>query len=365
MQRTPNLAALVQDVVTRPGWTSGNALAFIINGTGHRTSESFDKAGGSPARLTVNYTTPTPLFTLSATVNGSANDAEQSAAGAVSLTSTDLELVRDDGTSAGNQAVGVRFENLSLPVGAIIASADLQFAAKEAQSEPTSLAIRAQAADNAAIFTTAANSLTARPLTTASVAWSPAPWANVGERGPLQRTPDLAALVREVIARPGWTSGNAMAFLINGTGHRTADSADKVGGMPATLTVNYRTELPLGSYARWAAARGNVSDPAADLDGDSYDNFFEYSTGSDPAVPNQGATPLTFDSTSLYLTYTRPAAVTEVTYAVEWADTIGSTWSSTGVTQQILSDDGITRTIRATLPKGAATQRFVRLKVSQ
>ena len=80
-------------------------------------------------------------------------------------------------------------------------------------------------------------------------------------------------------------------------------------------------------------------------------------------MPNQGATPLTYDSTSLYLTYTRPVAVTDVTYAVECANTIGSTWSSVGVTQQILSDDGITRTIRATLPKGATMQRFVRLKV--
>ena len=40
-------------------------------------------------------------------------------------------------------------------------------------------------------------------------------------------------------------------------------------------TLNYRTERPLGSYARWAAARGNVSDPTADLDSDGYNNFFE------------------------------------------------------------------------------------------
>ena len=35
------------------------------------------------------------------------------------------------------------------------------------------------------------------------------------------------------------------------------------------------------------------------------------------------------------------------------------------ITQQILADDGVTRTIRATLPKGIGTQRFVRLKVTQ
>ena len=364
-QRTPNLAGLVQEIISRPGWASGNALAFLISGTGHRTADAFDKAGGSPARLAVQYTTPTPLLTMTATVNSSANDAEQSAAGAVTLNSSDLELVRDDGTGAGNQTVGLRFENLALPAGAIIASADLQFSAKEAQSEATALTLRAQAADHAGIFTAAANSLTVRILTAASVAWSPAPWTNVGERGPLQRPPDLSALVREVITRPGWSSGNALAFLINGTGHRTADSAEKIGGLPATLTVNYRTELPLGSYPRWAAGRPAILPPNDDLDGDGYDNFFEYSTGLDPAVPNFGATPLVVDTATLQFTYTRPASVTDVTYIVEWASTLGTAWTSAGVTQQILSDDGVTRLIRATLPKGGPAQRFVRLKMMQ
>ena len=43
----------------------------------------------------------------------------------------------------------------------------------------------------------------------------------------------------EVIDRPGWAGGNAMAFLISGTGRRTAEAADKLGGSPATLTVRY------------------------------------------------------------------------------------------------------------------------------
>ena len=54
-----------------------------------------------------------------------------------------------------------------------------------------------------------------------------------------------------------------------------------------------------------------------------------------------------------------------MSYQVEWTDTLGSAWSSAGVTQQILSDDGVTRTIRALLPKGTAGQRFVRLKVTR
>jgi hypothetical protein len=362
-QLTPNLAGLVQEVVSRPGWASGNAIALFITGTGHRTADSADKAGGFPPRLTVSYTTPTPLLTMTATVNSSANDAEQSAAGAVTLNSTDLELVNDG--ASGDQIVGLRFENVALPAGVVIANADLQFAADEAQNEATALTLRAQAADNAAIFTTNANNLTVWPLTAASVAWMPNAWVNVGERGPLQRSPDLSALVREVIARPGWASGNALAILINGTGHRTADAADETGGQPATFTVNYWPELPLGSYARWAATRPSVSSPNIDLDGDGYDHFFEYAAGLDPSIPNSGVTALAFDNAWLHFTYARPVHVVGVSYQVEWTESLGSAWSSAGVTQQILSDDGVTRIIRTVIPKGGPTQRFVRLKVSQ
>jgi hypothetical protein len=91
----------------------------------------------------------------------------------------------------------------------------------------------------------------------------------------------------------------------------------------------------------------------------------EYALGADPAVPNHGAILLAFESDNLVLTYTRPSSVLDLTYTVQWADTLGSTWSSNGVTQQIINDDGARRTIRALMPKGALRQRFVRLKVTQ
>ncbi|HSJ44306.1 MAG TPA: hypothetical protein VK923_06460, partial [Euzebyales bacterium] len=52
-QRTPNLAAVVQEVVNRSGWTSGNNLALIITGTGRRTAEAFQTA---PAVLHIETT---------------------------------------------------------------------------------------------------------------------------------------------------------------------------------------------------------------------------------------------------------------------------------------------------------------------
>ncbi len=361
--RTPNLAGLVQEIVSRPGWSSGNALAFLIVGTGHRTAEAFDEAGGSPARLTVSYKMPTPLLARTATVTGSANDAEQSTAHAVTLNSSDLELVNDG--ASGDQIVGLRFENLAPATGAVIARASLQFTADETQTESTTLTLRAQAANNAALFATNANNLGARPVTAAVVGWTPPPWNTIGERATAQRPTGLAGLVQEVVARPAWQQGNALVLLITGTGHRTADAADKPTGSPAALTIEWWPELPIGTYARWAAAFPGLGALTDDLDLDGSDNLFEYALGLDPGTSERDALKLTTDGTQLTLNFARPDAVLDVTYLIEWCDDLSTgSWSDSSVTTRILSDDGVTRTLQATLPAGASGQRFVRLKVA-
>ena len=52
-QRTPNLATVVQQLVSRPGWANGNAIVLIITGTGRRVAHTFDS--GVPAVLHVEY----------------------------------------------------------------------------------------------------------------------------------------------------------------------------------------------------------------------------------------------------------------------------------------------------------------------
>src|SRR4029079_13130962 len=105
-------------------------------------------------------------------------DAEESSTGVMNLTSTDLELVRDDGTGAGDQIVGLRF-HVPVPPRAIITSANIQFTANEANSEPTLLSISVEAADNASRFDS--NKLSWRIVADTSVLWEPAAWLTVGE----------------------------------------------------------------------------------------------------------------------------------------------------------------------------------------
>ena len=40
--RTPDIAAVIQEIIDRPGWNPGAALALTISGSGERTAESFD-----------------------------------------------------------------------------------------------------------------------------------------------------------------------------------------------------------------------------------------------------------------------------------------------------------------------------------
>jgi hypothetical protein len=73
----------------------------------------------------------------------------------------------------------------------------------------------------------------------ASVGWTPVAWPTVRQAGPDQRTPNLATVIQEIVSRPGWASGNALALIITGTGTRTADSVE--GGWGPILHIEYQT----------------------------------------------------------------------------------------------------------------------------
>jgi chitodextrinase len=186
--------------------------------------------------LSASTGAPDPVA-LSIPVASGADDAEEDVAtGAVRLTSSDLELVTD---RAAVQRVGVRFTAVSVPPGARITRAWVQFSVDEVGSDPASLELRMEAADHAAPFTTTAADLSARTTTSASVPWTPGPWSAVGDAGPDQRTPDLAALVQEVVDRPGWNAGNSLVLLVSGSGARVADSYDGGAAGAAVLVVEY------------------------------------------------------------------------------------------------------------------------------
>lgn len=65
--KTSNFAPVVQEIVDRGDWNSGQNIAIFIEGTGKRVADSYDKAGGVPGKLVVVYDDTTPTLTKTGT----------------------------------------------------------------------------------------------------------------------------------------------------------------------------------------------------------------------------------------------------------------------------------------------------------
>ncbi|MFO7723217.1 MAG: Ig-like domain-containing protein, partial [Bacteroidales bacterium] len=75
-QRTPDLAGIIQEIVSRPGYNAAGAVSIIITGTGTRTAEAYEGSASMAPQLVVTYTpanTP-PTVVLTSPVNGSSFD---------------------------------------------------------------------------------------------------------------------------------------------------------------------------------------------------------------------------------------------------------------------------------------------------
>ena len=170
-------------------------------------------------------------------VGVSSDDAEELVSGWLDTSSSDLELA----VERVPQTIGLRFTGLPIPPGATITAAWIQFTVDEVSTGPADLLIRAQDAANPTTFT-GTGRITSRATTAASVAWAPAPWPTVGAAGTEQRTPDLSPLIQAVVGRPDWTTGNALALILTGTGTRTAESSN--GTAAPTLHLQWTTGTP-------------------------------------------------------------------------------------------------------------------------
>jgi hypothetical protein len=192
-----------------------------------------------------DYVDAGDCVTISLTIPLSAgeDDAEErtSAGGSVTLASSSLQLTEDGSLP---QVVGVRFRDVGIPRGATILSARVQFTSDAISSAATSLTLEGEASDHALAFVRVDGNVTARPRTSQAVGWNPPAWTSTRAAGPDQRTPELMAIVQEIVDRPGWSAGNAIAFVVSGSGHRAAESYDGSPTRAAVLEVEYAPSTP-------------------------------------------------------------------------------------------------------------------------
>jgi VCBS repeat-containing protein len=73
-QQTPDITSVIQEIVTQPGWASGNSLVVIITGSGHRTAESYNGDQTGAPLLHVEYEASSnhlPGVAITSPANGS------------------------------------------------------------------------------------------------------------------------------------------------------------------------------------------------------------------------------------------------------------------------------------------------------
>ncbi len=214
-------------------------------------------------------------------VSTGSDDAEQRiSTGAMDLTSSDLEITTD---GSNNQLIGIRFSGVSIPKGVIIDSAFIQFATNGDKAPVSGAAtIRAELAANSATFAATINDISSRTLSSSFVTWAgstDATWGTccANNRGPAQKTPNIAALVQTAINQASWNTGNAVTFILNGSGVRNARSFNGSATFAPQLIVYYTQNtfsplaFPLTAGSVWKF-RDNGVYPGATWTSSSYND---------------------------------------------------------------------------------------------
>jgi hypothetical protein len=220
------------------GWSVSWNTATVGNGSRQLTAVATDRAGNTASSSAVPVVVDNPLV-LDIPIATSTDDVEEYARkGNIITGSSDLDMLHTGSTQ--QSGIGLRFTGVSVPQGAIIETAWVQFQTDAVGSAAVSFTLKAQASDNAPPFTTAKYNVTSRATGSVAVDWQPPPWTVIGERGPAQRTPELNAMIQEVVSRTGWAPGNAIVIAITGpvgTNSRTAEAFD--GTFAPVLHIEY------------------------------------------------------------------------------------------------------------------------------
>ncbi len=149
------------------------------------------------------------------------------------------------------------------------------------------------------------------------------------------------------------------AFATNGGGTTFGDilSFCVVMGAPPLESWQMAQFGPQASEPLIAGLDANPS-------GDGVPNLQKYAFLMDPQVNCRDGLPVTaIEGDLLTVTYTKVLAATDLTYTVEHTNDM-VTWDSTGVTEVVLSDDGTTQQIRASVPIGTGERKFLRVSLT-
>lgn len=152
---------------------------------------------------------------------------------------TDYGLRQFTGAAASSRNfIGCRFTGVNIPQAANITSATFSgYAFNNNKFDDPDCAVHANAVDNATGFTHGVGnfSVSGKTRTTANTTWL---LTDTGSPK-WEISPDISAVIQEVVNRPGWVSGNAIVIILKpGTSGNTLVIAGAgAGGMGSSFTA--------------------------------------------------------------------------------------------------------------------------------
>ena len=254
--------------------------------TGQMTFQFINLSGAVVDSHTV---VPAPPGVIDVAISSGDDDVEERASdGVLDFTSSDIELGEDVGFN-GVQTVGLLFRGVAVPDNSTITAAYLEFTTDETDSVTANVVIRAEDADNAASFAAVVNDVTGRTTTSASVSWPIPAWGTIGATN---QSPDLSGVIQEVIDRGGWAQGNNIAFVIDGSGERTAESYNGSPGEAVRLHIEYSPNDP--PTAEFTSATTDLTvfftDASTDSDGSLVSWDWDFGDSSSSTLQDPGHT---------------------------------------------------------------------------
>ncbi|MFK7852469.1 MAG: PilC/PilY family type IV pilus protein [Granulosicoccus sp.] len=247
-ERSADISSIVKEIIDRPGWCGGNAMALFLAGLGERQADSRDGGTWNAPVLRVDYDPSSVDFsdtclrkTVSTTIgNGTDDIVESLGDGSLDARSDYLQTH----VAGIEHMIGLRFSKLSIPQGANITDAYIQLSSAGFVAGDVDLTIDVESTGYAGVFDAAvANSVSGRTLSGSSITWSDLPEVVTGNS---MRTPNLSSLVEATVGRADWVEDNAIAFVMKvaagSSGERFFSSIDAPSGTTAKLVVNYQLD---------------------------------------------------------------------------------------------------------------------------
>jgi len=242
------MKTVVQEVINNPSWQSGNSLSVILKGTGgawnRKFVTSFEGSSTNAPKLVIAYQgsggpqptptpspspTPTPTPTPAPSPTPTPTPTPQPGVPVSFQINSGKDDVNEDGTiytgngtsiflgtggTVGGGWTGLRFNNVSIPVGATITSAHLEVVSPSTAWNQLNFDIYGEANGNSTTFFSTSKP-SGRPLTVSKVSHT----SNVNwPAGSTISLNEIKTVVQEVINNPSWQAGNSLSIILKGTG---------------------------------------------------------------------------------------------------------------------------------------------------